>query len=73
VHVLARQGRAPAVGARVSIGLQRTEATTQEQALEALDVGDVKGHDRRGSPPPGGILQFLESRRSNGFAGTCWG
>lgn len=38
VHMLAHERGAPAVGAVVSVGLQRTDTTTQQEALELLDV-----------------------------------
>jgi hypothetical protein len=38
VHVLARQRRAPAVGASVAVGLQCPEALAQEHALELFDI-----------------------------------
>src|SRR5438105_4879793 len=38
VHVLARERRAPAVGAAVAVGLEHVEAAPEELALELLDV-----------------------------------
>ena len=38
MHMLAHQRRAPAVAAAVAVGLQRTDAATQQEALELLDV-----------------------------------
>src|SRR6478735_6859143 len=56
VHVLARQGRAPAVGAALAGGLERADAATQEVSLELLDVGHRCGHRHRFSPPAGALL-----------------
>jgi hypothetical protein len=39
VDMLARQRGAPAVGATVAVGLQRSQASAQEHALQLLDIG----------------------------------
>lgn len=45
VDLLTRKRRAPAVDADVPIGLERTEATLQKDALQLLHMGDDRGHD----------------------------
>jgi hypothetical protein len=44
MDVLARQRCAPAVGAAVAIGLQRTDPAAQQEALELLYMGDRQRH-----------------------------
>lgn len=64
VDVLAREGRASAVGAAMAICLERPDTTTEEDALELLDVG-CGGHPLKDSLPHAWFLPGVgRSRRA---------
>lgn len=50
VDVLAGEGRAPAVGAAMPVGLERTDTSLQEHSLELLDMARGGGHRLKDSP-----------------------
>ena len=55
VDVLTCEGSASTVGAAITIGLERPDATTEEEALELLDMTHG-GHRLKDSPPRDGFL-----------------
>jgi hypothetical protein len=65
VYVLARERRASAVGAAMAVGLERTDAAPQKDALELLDMA-CGGHGLKDSPPRAGFLP-RESRGIHRF------
>ena len=68
MDVLAHEWRAAAVRAVIPIGLQRTDASTQQEALELLDatLGGT-AHRRLGSPKSLALLPKRPvSRRAKG-------
>jgi len=62
VDVLARQWRAPAVSAPVTIGLQRANPTAKQHLFELLDIAlDRLCHGLKGSPSHVYLLLFAEA------------
>src|SRR5277367_2574715 len=59
MDVLAREGGTSAVGAAMSVGLERTDAATQQDALQLLDMPLGGGHGLRDSPSRARLLPVL--------------
>jgi hypothetical protein len=55
VDVLARERRAPTVGAAMAVGLERADTAPQEDTLELLDMAGG-GHGLKDSLPRAGFL-----------------
>jgi hypothetical protein len=55
MHLLARERGASTVGAAMAVGLERTDATPQQDALELLDMA-YGGHGLKDSLPRAGFL-----------------
>jgi hypothetical protein len=69
VHALAHQRRAPTPRAPVPVGAQQPDATTQQSALELLDVPDHGFMFAARMPPPaGGMRGGADDCRRRGAA-----
>jgi len=72
VDVLADEGRAPAVGAAMPIGLERTDTAPQENPLELLDMARGGGHRLKDSPSRARFLQIDGVRLRVPEGGYVW-